>query len=173
MYHAIDRDSPTPSPAIDIAAVPAHLQPFDLTTFCAGLAATRARPIALLPVYSRPPRGGCLPWFEATDTDYVLVEQNTTRLHRELLALHTVGHLLLAHQGRPVSADVLITQWMPNLDWQRLRPLIGPVVYIAGPHAEAQADAFAVEILHRVGRLTVPPRTHAAGADVARTGRPA
>ena len=174
MYDLTGRRPPTPAPLpdIDLAAVTAGADPFDLTTFCARLAAVRMRPIALLPIYSRPPHGGCLPWFAATDTDYVLVEENTTRLHRELLALHTLGHLLLAHPGQPVPAEVLQARRMPELDWRRLTSLIGPVVYIAGPHTEAHADTFAIAVLEQVGRLTDSARrTRATGADArSRTG---
>jgi len=164
MSETAGRHAPTQPQPIDIiiiiiiitAAAAAAVAPFDLAAFCARLTAVRVRPITLLPVSGRAPRVGCRPWLQAAEADYVLVEQNTTALHRDLLALHTVGHLLLTHDGRPVPADVLARR-MPDLDWQQFRTQLGPVVYLAGLHGqgdtEADADAFAVAVLQRAGRL--------------------
>jgi hypothetical protein len=141
--------------------------PFDLHQLCRRLGDIRRRQLVLVPVYTRrpvaapgpPTVAACLPWFEADDTDYVLHEQNTTALHRQLLALHAIGHLLLRHPGREVPADRLITRHMPDLDWQRLRPALGPTVLVANAHAEAEADEFALGVLHRAGLLPIDAAT--------------
>jgi len=169
MSETMGRPAPARPQPVDITAeiAAAAAAPFDLAAFCTRLTATRVRTITHIPVFGRAPRGGCRPWPQAGEADYVLVEQNTTLLHRDLLALHTVGHLLLAHHGRPVPADVLARR-MPDLDWQQLRTQLGPVVYLAGPHpqpdAEAHADAFAVAVLQHAGRLRDPDRPTAAPA---------
>jgi len=146
------------------AAAAAGRDRFDLTHLCGRLGQLRGRRIGLLPVSGHPPATGCQPWM-VTDrtgcagdmentgyTDYVVVEQNTTPLHRNLLALHAVAHLLLGHPGRPVDAAQELAGRMPQLDWQRLRPLLG-AAYTAHLHDEAAADDLAVQILQHAGQL--------------------
>jgi len=141
MHTSTDSRPPTPHRnRSDVLAAATHPDPFALADLCARLGRLRRRPIVLLPVFGRPPQSTCLPWFAADHGDYVLAEQHTTAVHRELLTLHTVAHLLLAHPGRPVDGHALIADRMPALDWQRLRPLLGPA-YIAEPHTPPHTEA--------------------------------
>jgi len=174
--HLIGRHTPAPPhrTPVEITDLPqilavttSDLRRFDLAQLCARLGALRGRRIRLLPVFGRPPTTGCQPWIvaDSTDhadhaehcddsgyTDYVLVEQNTTAVHRDLLALHTIAHVLLGHPGRPVDTEQVLAGRMPQLDWRRLRPLLG-AAYTAYARDEAAADDLAVQILQRAGRL--------------------
>jgi len=141
MHTSTDSRPPTPHRnRSDVLAAATHPDPFALADLCARLGRLRRRPIVLLPVFGRLPQTTCQPWFAADHGDYVLAEQHTTAVHRELLTLHTVAHLLLAHPGRPVDGHALIADRMPALDWQRLRPLLGPA-YIAEPHTPPHTEA--------------------------------
>jgi len=125
--------------------------PFDLGAFCDALSAVRGRSIVLVPVYTRRVhRDLCLPWFQADDTDYVLFEQAGVP-RREMRALHAVGHLLLEHRGMPVPTERLAREAAPGLDLVRLRRVLGDTVFVAGPRAEAEADAFAGLVLRLAG----------------------
>jgi hypothetical protein len=126
--------------------------PFDVDLFCRGLSAARGRSIVLVPVYTRQiHRDLCLPWFTADDTDYVLFEQDSATPRRVRRALHAVGHLLLEHRGTPMPTERLAAEAAPGVDVVRLRKVLGDSVFVVGPKAEAEADAFAWQVLHRGG----------------------
>ncbi|MER7758482.1 hypothetical protein [Streptomyces sp. NPDC097619] len=74
--------------------------PFSLEALCARIAARRGRPIRLHPL---PPEaaasGVCGLWVGTATVDYVFYEDRTTRLHREHIVLHELGHILFGHHS--------------------------------------------------------------------------
>lgn len=68
--------------------------PFDIEVLCEQLGRERGRPIRLLPMDL--PAGTPSGLLVAMgDADYVLYEQRTAPMHRNLIVLHEVGHALL------------------------------------------------------------------------------
>jgi len=151
--HLTGRRPPAPQQRDELlAAVLDDANRFDLVEVCGRLGKLRGRQIELLPVFGRAPKDGCQPWIVGQDADYVLAEENTTDMHRDLLALHTMAHMLLGHPGRPVDLEQVLAGRIPQSDWRRMRPLLGPA-YAAHAVDEAAADYLAVRVLQRAGRL--------------------
>jgi len=159
--HLTGRRPPAPQQRDELlAAVLDDANRFDLVEVCGRLGTVRGRQIELLPVFGRAPRNGCQPWIVGQDADYVLAEENTTAMHRDLLALHTMAHVLLGHPGRPVEVDQVLAGRILQSDWRRMRPLLGPAYAAYAAHAvdEAAADYLAVQVLQRAGRLPLIDR---------------
>ncbi|KXK61327.1 hypothetical protein AWW66_14370 [Micromonospora rosaria] len=112
--------------------------PFEPARFVAALARQRGRPVELVPMPGGAAQCGAL---IATDqADYLFYATSTTRLHREHILLHEVGHLLCGHIGdRTLAAlpDLLL----PNLSADLVRRVLGRSDYSAQQEQEAELVA--------------------------------
>jgi hypothetical protein len=135
-------------------------QPFDAHELCARLAASRGRPIRLLPL-SLPTDSPCGLWVSANGTDYIIYEQATSRLHQEHIILHEVGHLISDHQAAPLLDDETSRLLFPSLEPSTIQRMLGRTQYSA--LEEQQAEMIASLILRQASRWspepswTVPP----------------
>jgi hypothetical protein len=134
--------------------------PFDVQELCRRLSAARGREIRLLPG-PLPPDSPCGLWVSTDRADYVFYEQRTSRLHREHIILHEIGHLLCDHQAAPVLDEEASRLVLPNLDPAMVQRMLGRTHYSAVE--EQQAEMIASLVLQQVSRWspestrTVPP----------------
>lgn len=77
---------------------------FDLDQLCAWAATLRGRPLHVraMPEADASPSGM---WIATDVEDLVLVEQNTSALHRRHIVFHEIGHMLATHRGAVGSPD--------------------------------------------------------------------
>lgn len=120
-------------------------EPFDAETFIASLAATRGRPIELMPV-SAPEGTPCGLLMSTERADYILYPTTTTALHRQHILLHEVGHLLCGHTGPDggadgVALDAAGRQLMPSLSPELVRRVLGRTTYTEVEEREAELVA--------------------------------
>ncbi|MGE7388379.1 hypothetical protein ACQKM2_23215 [Streptomyces sp. NPDC004126] len=73
-------------------------QPFDLNTFCDGIAEQRGRPLVLLPLDGPPdPALPCGMWVGLDVADLVFYDAAAPGVLRVQIVLHEVSHMLLGH----------------------------------------------------------------------------
>ncbi|MER7416554.1 hypothetical protein ABT346_07165 [Micromonospora peucetia] len=112
--------------------------PFEPGRFVDALARQRDRPVELVPMPGGVSQCGAL---VATDhVDYLFYATSTTRLHREHILLHEVGHLLCGHvDDRSLTA--LPPALLPNLSVDLVRRVLGRSDYSAVQEQEAELIA--------------------------------
>lgn len=134
--------------------------PFSLAEFCRRLEHRRGREIRLVPVVTRP-GGPCGLWVATAGTDVIFHEAATSRLHRDHIVLHEIGHLLCDHRGGPAVDIALAGMLLPSLDPGMVARVLGRAAYT--DTEEREAELFASLILERadrasaVGAVAPPP----------------
>ncbi|MFE9256675.1 hypothetical protein [Streptomyces sp. NPDC006879] len=74
--------------------------PFSIDDLCDRIAQRRGRPIRLHPLPKEAAESGvCGLWIGTDHEDYVFYEAQTTRVHREHIILHELGHILFGHNS--------------------------------------------------------------------------
>lgn len=137
--------------------------PFDVFTLCQRLSLPRGREIRL---QARPMGAGpCGLWADAAGIDYIVYEQQTSRLHQEQIILHEVGHLLAEHHPAPFTDQECLSLLMPDLDPDMVRRVLSREGYTS--EEEQEAELLASLVLERVGRTRLLPR-RVESADVTR-----
>lgn len=127
-------------------------EPFDLDELIRRVVARRGRPIELMPFATAPgdPVGI---WIATRAKDYICYEATTSKLHREHIILHELGHVLCGHQSKDDSAAVLASLLMPSLDPAVVHRALARTVY--SEPDERQAELFATVVLASAGRATL------------------
>jgi hypothetical protein len=146
---------------VDGLTIPA---PFDPGRLVAELARSRGRPVELVPLPGGAPHCGVL---VTTDrADYIFYAAGTTRLHREHIVLHEVGHLLCGHGAGETEAvpDVLV----PHLSAELVRRVLGRSGYPVAQ--EQEAELVASMIAQRARRGATPAVAPEVAGGVARLG---
>jgi hypothetical protein len=123
--------------------------PFDVQQFCAGLAASRGRPIDLRPM-AMPPDSPCGVWVSTADRDYIFYEERTTGLHREHIIMHEIGHLLADHGNEAVLTLTESHLLLPHLDSAFVSRVLNRTDYSVDE--ERTAETVASMILERANR---------------------
>jgi hypothetical protein len=116
-----------------------------------------------------PATAPCGLWIAAPGADYIIYEQETSRVHREHIVLHEVGHLLCRHRADSAREGGGVGQLFPNLDAVTLGRIFQRTSYTT--EAEREAELIASLILQRVRRQTVLPPPNLSATDVAILGR--
>ncbi|MFG2290369.1 toxin [Streptomyces sp. NPDC048595] len=140
----------------------------DITTLVEQLSADRGRPIQLvsLPLGATAP---CGMWL-ATDTfDVIVVESDTSRLHRDHIIAHELAHMLCDHCDSAGFNTAMMRDLMPNLDPQRVREMLARTSYSTAE--EQEAEIVASLILERVTRPSVESVWSVPSADAETVGR--
>lgn len=127
--------------------------PLDLGAVCDQVAGLRGRPLRLLPMTARPgdPTGI---WIASATADYVFYEERTSRLHRDHIVLHEIGHMLFGHAGAAVLDDHTARMLLPNLDPKMVRRVLARSNYSA--QDEQEAEMFASLVLAETGFAVAP-----------------
>ncbi|MEH0822716.1 MULTISPECIES: hypothetical protein [unclassified Micromonospora] len=124
-------------------------RPFDLRRFVAELARARGRRLVVTTVPTRLPEPRAL-WCRRGDTDHVLVGATRSGHHRDHLALHGIGHLLLDHRGVPAVAGTLV-EFLGTGTLDRLRAQLTRLTCTAEQEREAELFATRVQLLAAAG----------------------
>ncbi|MGV9295492.1 hypothetical protein [Amycolatopsis sp. NPDC003676] len=133
-------------------------EPFDPAEFVRGVAASRGRPIELLP--ARAVVGGPCGLVMSTDrADYILLPANTSALHRQHILLHEIGHLVCGHSG---GGDVDVGALLPTLSPELVQRVLGRSVYTEVQ--EQEAELLATLVAHRAARGREPSAGNARGS---------
>lgn len=122
--------------------------PFDLQAFCDAIATHRNRPIQLPPFHGDEPDAPSGLWVQGDDTDYIYFERDTTRLHQQHIVLHELGHILAGHLADPAASASYRESYLPNLDPEMLKRILGRTNYSA--EQEQEAEWFARDVGRRV-----------------------
>lgn len=125
--------------------------PFDVEAFCTALSERRARRIHLCPMTMG--ISPCGVWLALPGADYIFYEEGTTRLHREHIVLHELGHVLSDHVPTDVLDEELVKALMPDLDFRMVQRVLGRTSYSAVE--EQEAEMLASLVLERARRGTV------------------
>lgn len=127
--------------------------PWDFEEFCAHLQQARCRPLAVMPPL--PPQRGapCGLYIRTKNTDYIFTVE-TSRYHRDHIALHEIGHLLCGHEGGGLSTLDLTDQLFPSLDPAMVAKVLGRTAYRTDQ--ERQAEYFATLVLARARHAHAP-----------------
>jgi hypothetical protein len=118
--------------------------PFTIPQFCDLLAASRGRPIRLVPSPLPVGQQICGAFAETDDEDWIFYTVGTSPFHQAHVILHEVGHLLLGHHGEELVPASLV----PDLDLSTVRRLLGRSSYQA--EDEREAETFATMVWRRV-----------------------
>jgi hypothetical protein len=138
--------------------------PFDLREFCRRLQQRRGREIVLVPIVAAP-SGPCGLWLALPQVDVVFHEAQTSRLHRDHIVLHEVGHMLCEHQGGPPLNESLARTLLPSLDPGVVHRVLGRTAYTR--FEEREAELVASLVLERASRPAEPaPRIDPGLAEV-------
>ncbi len=122
-------------------------RPFDLDAFCAQIAEQRNRPIRICALPSTAGAGTpCGAWLQTATTDWVFVEQSTSRFHRDNIVLHELAHMLCGHRGVGPLDESLVATLAPDAVGA-IRHMLGRTEY--STEAEQEAEMMARLILAR------------------------
>ncbi|MEU7046351.1 toxin [Streptomyces varsoviensis] len=136
----------------------AHLARLDLPDGCTiatlteKLSRDRGRPIQLMSV-ALGAQSPCGMWLAMDDMDLIVVEANVSALHRDHIVAHELAHMLCCHSDAAGADATGIESFVPHLDPQRVRDVLGRTSYTT--EEEQAAEMVASLILERVTRPPV------------------
>lgn len=123
--------------------------PFDVRRLCEGIAESRGRPIRLVAM-PRPAGSPCGMWVSTAETDYIIYEQDTSKLHQEHIIAHELGHLLSNHSTSGVLEAQAVSVLLPSLNPELVNRVLGRTHY--SEQEEQTAELIATLILQRASR---------------------
>jgi hypothetical protein len=130
-------------------------EPFDTTTFRDAVAARRGRPIRMVPQERMV--GPCGVLVSMQDVDYVFFEATTSRVHRDHIIAHELGHLLCDHVPKDRLGDDVLRALMPDLDPTMVRKALARTSYDDEEEREAEMIASLTVGRRRRGRSVGDP----------------
>ncbi|WP_406340283.1 hypothetical protein [Streptomyces sp. NBC_00648] len=99
-----------PDPRTAAAAALPIPHPFDLETFCAGIAEQRGRPLHLLALQgARDPGLPCGLWLGLDSADLVFYDDQAADILKVHIVLHEISHMLLGHTAPDLGPPVAHT----------------------------------------------------------------
>jgi len=160
-------------------------RPFDVPAFCDQVSQWRGRP---LHVHELPADDAadlpCGMWIATDEADHIFHVTGTSRLHRDHIVLHEIGHMLFDHEvAEPVAAapagqpadppdpDPALARLLPDLDPAMVRRVLRRGGYSSAQ--ERAAEMMASLILQRATAQHAVPPVAAGLGDVFGAGRPA
>ncbi|MGH3797691.1 MAG: hypothetical protein ACRDSP_22705 [Pseudonocardiaceae bacterium] len=117
--------------------------PLKVEVLCERLAASRGRPIHLVP-YPIPVPGPFGLWICATDADWILYQLQTTAVHQAHIVLHEVGHILADH-GSDDTDDTVWATLMPHIPPEVIRGALRRSGYDEAHEREAELVATIIQ----------------------------
>ncbi len=113
--------------------------PLQVDVLCRLLGEQRRRPIRLVP-YSLPVPGPFGVWLATASADYILYQQETSKIHQDHIILHEVGHILADHQSDDTD-DEFWREMMPDLSREAVRRALRRTSYDQEHEREAELVA--------------------------------
>ncbi|MEV4442516.1 toxin [Streptomyces sp. NPDC049577] len=126
-----------------------------IATLTERLSADRRRPIQLVEL-AMGAESPCGMWLATDEADIIVVEANTSRLHRDHIIAHELAHMLCGHRDSAGPDPTGFAHLLPSLDPQRVREILGRTSY--SNREEQEAETVASLILERVTRPPVESR---------------
>jgi hypothetical protein len=116
-------------------------RPFSVEALCEHMGERRQRPVYLHPLPMQEVMEGAYGLWVGTGTDdHIFFEQRTSRLHREHIVLHEIGHMLFDHH--PLDRDDGWTATLfPDLDPGMIHRLLARTNYSTRQEQEAEMIA--------------------------------
>ena len=141
-------------------------EPFDVQALCAQVGNRLGRSIYLMTI-AIPPGEACGLWLDMGSAYVLFVQERTSRLHQDAIALHELGHVLAANESDGSGASAgppegvnhqLLRRLVPDVDPTTIRRMLCRSVYT--DPGEIEAEMFASWVMARASRRTWgPPRT--------------
>ncbi|MGW3207771.1 hypothetical protein [Streptomyces sp. NPDC001135] len=133
--------------------LPAHQM--TVRTLCAHLAQRLGQPIHLvpLPLPVGSPDGL---WVFADGENHIIFEQRLAPVHQHQVILHELGHLICGHEAAPVMTPEATRLFLPSLDPQLVRRVLGREHSHSGAEIEAELVG---SLIGRQVATWVSPRT--------------
>ncbi|MCM6774045.1 hypothetical protein NDR87_11230 [Nocardia sp. CDC159] len=137
--------------------------PFRVDTLIDSAGRARGRPIVPIPI-ALPPAGPTGVLVTTADRHYIFFQKNTSRIHRENIILHELGHLLCDHRGMNDLNHGRSLSLFPDLDPAMVITMLGRAAYSDEQEREAE---FIASVLHTKTAAWSPDSTWAVPSDVA------
>ncbi|RFZ10365.1 hypothetical protein DSM43518_02279 [Mycobacterium marinum] len=122
--------------------------PWDRDVFIANLAASRGRPIHLIPTDTAALAGSpCGLWLTREHDDVILHEIGTSDYHIDQIVCHEIGHMILGHgRDRTFGHDrdrerALCRTVLPAIDPETVRAVLGRTNYASDQERDAEMFA--------------------------------
>ncbi|WP_257032334.1 MULTISPECIES: hypothetical protein [unclassified Streptomyces] len=90
--------------------------------------------------YSLPVPGPFGVWLATTSADYILYQQETSKIHQDHIILHEVGHILADHQSDEAD-DEFWRQMTPDLSLEAVKRALRRTSYDQDHEREAELVA--------------------------------
>ena len=160
-------------------------RPFDVPAFCRQVSQWRGRP---LHVHELPSDDAadlpCGMWIATDEADHIFHVTGGSRLHRDHIVLHEIGHMLFDHevaelpavtstrarQAAATAKDPTLARLLPDLDPAMVRRVLRRGGYSSAQ--EQAAEMMASLILQRAAAQQAIPPAVAGLGDVFGPGRP-
>ncbi|MDH6114326.1 hypothetical protein P3T36_000727 [Kitasatospora sp. MAP12-15] len=113
--------------------------PLQVDVLCRLLGEQRQRPIRLVP-HSLPVPGPFGVWLATASADYILYQQETSKIHQDHIILHEIGHILADHQSDDTD-DEFWREMMPDLSQEAVRRALRRTSYDQEHEREAELVA--------------------------------
>ena len=121
--------------------------PLDVDALLRRVSDRTGRLISLVP--QRTPLGLCGVWVALPDRDVICFEASESKVFREHIILHEVGHILCQHSHGDRPDVQLMGQLLPHLDPRVVRRVMGRSRYTEPE--ELEAEVMASVIIERAG----------------------
>ena len=140
--------------------------PYNLEALCQMLSERRGRPIRISPLPPGVPAGNpCGGWIPLPATDVILVEERTSRVHREQIILHELAHMLCGHADLRTVAEGLtsglLAGQLTHLSPAAVQGMLARSSY--DEPAEEEAELVATLLADRIAELRGAPPPLATG----------
>ncbi|WP_143230443.1 hypothetical protein [Actinosynnema sp. ALI-1.44] len=114
-----------------------------VAVLCRGIAEHRGRP---LHVRTFPKEAACLDicgtWIATSQADYIFVERCTSRIHRDHIVLHEIGHMICDHRLAVLGPDPSkLDSLFEDLDPETVQRVLGRTDYSVTQEREAEQVA--------------------------------
>ncbi|MBN6034172.1 hypothetical protein JYK18_04610 [Amycolatopsis sp. 195334CR] len=107
--------------------------PLDVAELCNRAGTLRGKRIRLV-AHPIPVPGPFGVWIATNNVDYILYQEETSKLHQDHIVLHELGHILAGHQSDEED-DSLLAELYPTMTPDRLREQYSDI----GPEAVRRA----------------------------------
>ncbi|MEU1628022.1 hypothetical protein ABZ746_22320 [Streptomyces sp. NPDC020096] len=136
-------------------------RPFSVESLIHDLSSQRGRAIRLRGLPSGFAAHACGLVISTDTADEIYVEEKTTQFHREHIALHEIGHILMHHDNGGQESHGALAALLPNLSPEAISRFLARTSYTT--EQEQEAELVASLIRATAGTLAPLPSTGVRG----------
>ncbi|QUH03326.1 hypothetical protein HUO13_23085 [Saccharopolyspora erythraea] len=129
-------------------------RPFSAMGLVETLAEQRGRPIHVRTLPGRFTVNACGAWVRLADSDVIFIEARTTRLHRDHILLHEIGHIICEHGDGSMTGREMLSRLLPDLSPQLVERLLTRTGYSTAEEKEAELVASLIRTAARTPSAT-------------------